>query len=52
MVGLIKTTTLINFLIHCPKGVMFRKFIDTFGLTKGANTLFEVFDEIIKIVGL
>jgi len=39
----------INFLIH-PKGIMFLKSIDTSGLTKDANTLFEIFDEVVKIV--
>ena len=30
---------------------MFLKSIDTSGLTKDANTLFEIFHEVVKIVG-
>jgi len=46
-----KQQSIINFLVHCPKGIMFLKSIDTSGLTKDANTLFEIFDEVVKILG-
>jgi len=46
-----KQQPIINFPVHFPKGIMFLKFIDTSELTKDANTLFEIFDEVVKIVG-
>jgi len=46
-----KKQRIINFLVHCPKWIMFLKSIDTSGITKDANTLFKIFDEVVKIVG-
>jgi len=44
-----KQQPIINFLVHCPKRIMFLKSIDTSRLTKDANTLLEIFDEVVKM---
>ncbi|GKV02409.1 hypothetical protein SLEP1_g14846 [Rubroshorea leprosula] len=43
---------IINFLVYCPRGSMFLKSIDTFGLTNDAETLERMFDEVVKEVGV
>ncbi|XP_042988610.1 uncharacterized protein LOC122316140 [Carya illinoinensis] len=43
---------IINFLIYCPKGTMFLKSIDTSGLRKDAEILFNIFDEVVQEVGV
>ncbi|XP_042980257.1 uncharacterized protein LOC122310450 [Carya illinoinensis] len=43
---------IIKFLVYCPKGTMFLKFIDTSGLRKDAETLFKIFDEVVQEVGV
>ncbi|KAK3027989.1 hypothetical protein RJ639_039342 [Escallonia herrerae] len=40
----------INFLVYCPKGTMFLKSIDAFGLTKDADTLYGIFNEVVQLV--
>ena len=44
--------TLINFMVYCPQGILFVKFVDTSDIVKDANKLFLLFDEIIIWVGL
>ena len=43
---------IMNFLVYCPKGAMFLKSIDTSGLTKDAETLFNIFDSFIREIGV
>ncbi|GKU96674.1 hypothetical protein SLEP1_g9886 [Rubroshorea leprosula] len=43
---------IINFLVYCPRGSMFLKSVDTSGLTKDADTLERMFDEVVKEVGV
>ncbi|GKV47791.1 hypothetical protein SLEP1_g54653 [Rubroshorea leprosula] len=43
---------IINFLVYRPRGSMFLKSIDTSGLTKDAETLERMFDEVVKEVGV
>ncbi|KAK9993540.1 hypothetical protein SO802_023243 [Lithocarpus litseifolius] len=43
--------TLINFLVYCPKGIIFIHFVDTFNLVKDAINLSNLFDEIVNWVG-
>ncbi|KAF5481498.1 hypothetical protein F2P56_002142 [Juglans regia] len=46
-----KQQSIINFLVYCPKGTMFLKSVDTFGLRKDAETLFNIFDEVVQEIG-
>ena len=41
-----------NFLVYCPRGAIFLKFIDTSGLTKDAETLFNIFDSVVQEIGV
>ena len=43
--------TLINFLVYCPKGISFVKYVDAYDIVKDSTNLFYLFDEIIKWVG-
>ena len=43
--------TLINFLVYCPKGVIFILSVDASDLVKDAITLSNLFDEIVYWVG-
>ncbi|RVW24462.1 hypothetical protein CK203_082141 [Vitis vinifera] len=43
--------TLINFLVYCPEGISFVKFIDASDIVKDATNLFKLFDEVIEWVG-
>ncbi|KAF5465623.1 hypothetical protein F2P56_015608 [Juglans regia] len=43
---------IINFLVYCPKSTMFLKSIDTSGLRKDSETLFNIFDEVFQEVGV
>ncbi|XP_050249173.1 uncharacterized protein LOC126696481 [Quercus robur] len=43
--------TLINFLVYCPKGIIFIRFVDTSNLVKDAINLSNLFDEIVSWVG-
>ena len=43
--------TLINFMVYCPQGILFVKFVDTSDIVTDANKLFLLFDEIIIWVG-
>ena len=47
-----KQQPIMNFLVYCPKGAMFLKSIDTSGLTKDAETLFNIFDSFIREIGV
>ncbi|KAK2977518.1 hypothetical protein RJ640_029402 [Escallonia rubra] len=40
----------INFLIYCPKVTMFLKSIDASGLTKDADTLYGIFNEVVQLI--
>ncbi|KAK2974037.1 hypothetical protein RJ640_006229 [Escallonia rubra] len=41
----------INFLVYCPKGTMFLKSIDASSLTKDADTLYGIFNEVVQLIG-
>ncbi|XP_075659224.1 uncharacterized protein LOC142629126 [Castanea sativa] len=43
--------TLINFLVYCPKGIVFIRSVDAFDLVKDAINLSNLFDEIVNWVG-
>ncbi|XP_075663461.1 uncharacterized protein LOC142633069 [Castanea sativa] len=43
--------TLINFLVYCPKGIVFIRSIDASDLVKDAINLSNLFDEIVNWVG-
>ncbi|RWR88570.1 hypothetical protein CKAN_01759400 [Cinnamomum micranthum f. kanehirae] len=43
--------TLINFLVYCPKGVMFLKSVDASPTIKNSDAHFKIFDEIVLLVG-
>ncbi|XP_050242218.1 uncharacterized protein LOC126691201 [Quercus robur] len=43
--------TLINFLVYCPKGIIFICFVDASNLVKDAITLSNLFDEFVNWVG-
>ena len=43
--------TLINFLVYCPQGILFVKFVDASNIVKNYTNLFNLFDEIIEWVG-
>ena len=43
-----KQQQIMNFLVYCPKGAMFLKYIDTLGLTKDAKTFFNIFDFVVQ----
>ncbi|XP_040995981.1 uncharacterized protein LOC121242146 [Juglans microcarpa x Juglans regia] len=43
-----KQQSLINFLVYCPKCTMFLKSVDTYGLRKDAEILFNIFDEVVQ----
>jgi hypothetical protein len=44
--------TLLNFLIHCPKGTMFIKSIDALAHVKDVELLCESLDEFIQEAGV
>ncbi|XP_077249262.1 uncharacterized protein LOC143888726 [Tasmannia lanceolata] len=46
-----KQHALINFLVYCPKGVVFLKSVNASGIVKNAEALFAIFDEIVLEVG-
>ena len=46
-----KQRTLINFLMYCPEGISFVKFVDASDTIKDAINLFQLFDEVIEWVG-
>ncbi|XP_050263955.1 uncharacterized protein LOC126708192 [Quercus robur] len=48
----IRHRTLINFLVYCPKGIIFICFVDASNLVKDAINLSNLFDEIVSWVGL
>ncbi|GAU35955.1 hypothetical protein TSUD_147400 [Trifolium subterraneum] len=43
--------TLMNFLVYCPKGIVFIKSVDTSQHSKTADMLFELFKEVVLYVG-
>ena len=42
-----KGRTLLNFLVHCPRGIMFIKYVDASGQVKDATLLCQLLDEFI-----
>ncbi|XP_035551093.1 uncharacterized protein LOC118349677 [Juglans regia] len=46
-----KQQSIINFLVYCPKGTIFLKSVDTSGFRKDAETLFNIFDEVVQEIG-
>ena len=40
--------TLINFLVYCPKGIIFIRFVDASNLVKDAINLSNLFYEIVS----
>ena len=47
-----KGRTLINFLVHCPRGIMFIKSVDASAHVKDAALLCELLDAFIREIGL
>ncbi|GAU35412.1 hypothetical protein TSUD_160630 [Trifolium subterraneum] len=43
--------TLINFLVYCPKGTVFIKYVDASRHSKTADMLFKLFKEVVLYVG-
>ncbi|PKI66875.1 hypothetical protein CRG98_012741 [Punica granatum] len=43
--------TLINFLVYCPKGTVFLKFVDTSDASKTGDMLYKLFREVVLFVG-
>ena len=43
--------TLINFLVYCPAGLVFVKYVDASDAVKDADTLFRMFSEVVEWVG-
>ena len=43
-----KQQQIMNFLVYCPRGAMFLKSVDTSGLTKDVETLFNIFDSVVQ----
>jgi hypothetical protein len=46
-----KGGTLLNFLVHCPRGTMFIKSVDASTHVKGASLLCELMDGFIQEIG-
>ena len=46
-----KRRTLINFLVYCPKGTIFLKFVDVSRASKTADMLYKLFREVVLFVG-
>ena len=44
--------TVINFLVYCSKGITFIHSVDASDMIKGAVSLFNLFDDIVKWIGL
>lgn len=47
-----KGRTLLNFLVHCPKGTMFIKLVDASTHIKDATTICELLDGFIREIGV
>lgn len=43
--------SLMNFLVYCGRGVLFLNSVDTSAIRKNADALFEIFDEVVSLVG-
>jgi hypothetical protein len=43
--------TLINFLVHCPRGIYFLKSVDATSIVKNRENLLKLFDEVVETVG-
>jgi hypothetical protein len=46
-----KGSSILNFLVNCPRGTMFIKSIDAFAYVKYAQLLCEFFDSFIQEIG-
>ena len=42
-------TSLINFLVYCPRGMVFVKSIDASDIVKSTRNLFKLFDEVVTV---
>ena len=47
----IRHRSLINFLVYCPRGMIFVKLADTSDIMKSTRNLFKLFDEVVTWVG-
>ena len=47
-----RSRTILNFLIACPKGIVFFKFVDASDQMKDAQLLFCLLDEVVEEVGV
>jgi hypothetical protein len=47
-----KKRTLINFLVYCPKGIIFLKIVDVLDVSKTARLLHQLFREVVLYVGV
>jgi hypothetical protein len=45
-----RNCTITNFLVSCPQGTMFLKFVDASDKVKDANLVFQLLDEIITLI--
>ena len=43
----IRHRSLINFLIYCPRGMVFVKSVDALEIVKSSRNLFKLFDEVV-----
>ena len=43
--------SVINFLVYCPRGIVFVKSVDALEIVKSTRNLFKLFDEEVKWVG-
>jgi hypothetical protein len=42
-----KRRTLINFLVYCPKGIVFLKYVDASYASKRVDILYMLFEEVV-----
>jgi hypothetical protein len=47
-----KKRTLINFLVYCPKGIIFRKSVDVNANSKTSDFLVKLFSDVVHFVGV
>ena len=44
-----KHRSLINFLVYCPRGMVFVKSVDASDIVKSTRNLFNLFDEVVTV---
>jgi hypothetical protein len=47
-----KKRTLVNFLVYCPKGIIFLKSVDATASSKTGDFLFKLFSDVVRFVGV